>query len=285
VLDAQYKQDYIDSIGDFNHITNLAAKLSIETTGREVDSWRVAEASYIFGKICTHAISLLKLQLSLPGDNTGTIVDVWDISSIATITRSIIDSYYVCYYLAIDECSKSELEFRRELWNYHGEYQRFDMLKRIKSKNPKFKEIERDIDSQRLKIVNSSFYQTITGTKFKRNIIDGKVAVLLSNTELSKRAGINPDYYKSNFNYLSAYTHAHPYAFSQLKNFRVDDNESLRLVKYIIDLATGYICYAVRDFIKLVPDQKKSVDSKSKNLIDDWEDIFKNIIKPQEERS
>lgn len=277
MLDRKTRQDYQNTIDDFQHITNLAVKLSTETTGREVDSWREEYASYIFVKICMHAISLLKLRFKFPKSTTANIASVWDISSIAVLIRSIIDSYYVFYYISIDKCNKAELEFRRDLWDFHGKYQRFDMLKRIKSKNPKLKELEKYIDIQNAKIVNSSFYKSIPNTRLQRDIRKGKVAVLLSNSELSERAGINPDYYKAEFNFLSAYTHGHPFAFTQLKLFRANDNESLSLVTNILSVGTGYVCHAVRDFVKLFPDQIVNLDARSKRLVDDWEYVFRNF--------
>jgi len=277
MLDRKTRQDYQNTIDDFQYITNLAVKLSTETTGREVDSWREEYASYIFVKICMHAISLLKLRFKFSKSTTANIASVWDISSIAVLIRSIIDSYYVFYYISIDKCNKAELEFRRDLWNFHGKYQRFDMLKRIKSKNPKLKELEKYIDRQKAKIVNSSFYKSIPNTRLQRDIRKGKVAVLLSNSELSERAGINPDYYKAEFNFLSAYTHGHPFAFTQLKLFRANDNESLSLVTNILSVGTGYVCHAVRDFVKLFPDQIVNLDVRSKRLVDDWEYVFRNF--------
>jgi len=281
VLDTKTKQNYKESIASFEHITNIAIKLSIETTGREVDSWREEYASYIFAKICLHAISLLKLQIRFTKSGATDISNVWDISSIAVLTRSIIDSYYVFYYLAVDECDMSELEFRRNLWEYHGEYQRLNMLNRIKSENPKVKDLEKYIEKLKKKIINNKFYKSISKTHLQQQIRKGNIAILLSNTELSKRAGINPDYYKSNFDYLSAYTHAYPFAHSQLKLFRANDNESLGLVTFIIDLCTGYVCHATADFINLFPDQERNLDRRSKILIDDWRYRFREINKPK----
>lgn len=277
MLDRKTRQDYQNTIDDFQHITNLAVKLYIKTTGREVNSWREECASYTFAKICMHAISLLKLRFKFPKSITTSIDSVWDISSIAVLTRSIIDSYYVFYYLSIDKCTKAELEFRRDLWNYHGEYHRFDMLKRIKSKNPKLKELEKYIDTQKAKIVNSSFYKSIPSRDLQRDIKKGKIAILLSNSKLSERAGIDPDFYKAEFNSLSAYTHGHPFAFTQLKLFRVNDNKSLSLVTNIFQICTGYVCYAVRDFVKLFPDQIENLDVRSKGLVDHWVYEFRNF--------
>lgn len=283
MLDIKTRHNYENTIDDFQHITDLAQKLSIENTGREADSWRAEYASYLFAKICRHAISLLKLQFTFSKGTTPDMAHIWDISSIAVLTRSIIDSYYVFYYLSIDECDKSESEFRRDLWKYHGACKRFNLLNGVKFGESKLEEFEKSIVTQKDKIMNSSFYQSISDTDLQRDIRKGKVAILLSNSELSKRAGINQDFYKAYFNYLSAHVHGFPYAFSQLKVFQANNSESLHLVTIMIQVGIGYLCHAVRDFVKLFPDQTQNLDARSKGLVDDWECEFRNFSRSRVE--
>jgi Family of unknown function (DUF5677) len=201
---------------------------------------------------------------------------VWDIASLATLVRSVIDSYYVFFYLTIDECSEDEVDFRYFLWNYHAEKQRIDMLKRMKSENPIIDQILKNIENLKSNLLSNKFYNSL-GTDTKKKIRKGKIGILLTNTELSKRAGIDPDYYKSTFNYLSAYVHGFPFASTQLAAFRAGSEESLELIKVIIDYCTGYISVAIRDFIKLLPEQSDKIDKKTKFLVEMWEYIFKNI--------
>ena len=188
-----------------------------------------------------------------------------------------MDSYYVLFYVAIDKCDEKELELRYNLWKYHGEKQRLDMLKLSKSTNPIIVELEKNVDTLKATLVKNSFYESL-GRDTKRQVKEGKKGILLSNTQLSERAGIDPNYYKAKFNFLSQYVHAYPFAATQLTTFRADDEESLVVVKSIIDNSTGYLSYAIRDFIKLVPDQAPKVDQRTKSLIGEWEYIFRNII-------
>jgi hypothetical protein len=45
----------------------------------------------------------------------------------------------------------------------------------------------------------------------------------------------------------------------------------------MIQVGIGYICHAVRDFIKLFPDQTENLDARSKGLVNDWEFEFRNF--------
>lgn len=267
---------YLESIANLKHVTDVAAKLSMETHGRTVDSWRVQYGSYIFTKLCLHALALLQLRPEVGVPRTANELTVWNIPSVAVIARAIMDSYYVFFYLAIDECTEEELEFRHLLWHYHGEKQRLDMLKLIKSTNPCIVQLKKDVDILKARLVESSFYKSLDAN-LQRKIRKGERGVLLSNTQLSKRAGIDPNYYKATFNYLSQYVHTYPFAATQLAIFRADDEESLQVAKSVIDSSTGFLSHAIRDFIRLVPDQASSIDGRTKSLIEQWEYTFTNI--------
>ena len=42
----------------------------------------------------------------------------------AVLTRAVIDTYYVLFYLAIDSVDEEVRRFRFLLWDYHSEMQR-----------------------------------------------------------------------------------------------------------------------------------------------------------------
>lgn len=268
---------YLRSIADLKHVTDAAVRLSIETHGRTVKSWRKQYGSYIFTKLCLHALALSKLKPNVGPPTNAETLPAWDIPSVAVLARTIMDSYYVLFYVAIDDCDEKELEFRYNLWKYHGEKQRLDMLKLSKSTNPIIVELETNVDTLRATLVKNIFYKSLDRDT-KHQVNKGRKGILLSNTQLSESAGIDPNYYKAQFNFLSQYVHAYPFAATQLATFRADDEDSLVVVKSIIDNSTGYLSHAIRDFIKLVPDQALKVDQRTKSLISEWEYIFRNII-------
>jgi len=269
------KQKYLSTLADLQHITGIAITLSFETHNQKVESWREEYCSYIFAKICLHAQAVLQLSPDLePRDRYE--MESWDISSIATLIRALIDSYYVFYYLGVDEVDDNELEFRSILWDYHAEKQRLDMLQSMQSKNSIISDIEHNVGNLFNKISEHEFYETLTKDK-KKKIKQGSLGILHTNSSLSKKAGIDPSYYKVEFNYLSSYVHAYSYAYSQLRDFRINDKSSLLLIKRNLDICTGYLCYAVRDFVSIMPDQENNVDKRAKDLIEIWEHVFKNI--------
>lgn len=241
---------YLENTNDLEHLAGIALRLSAETQEREVNSWRLEYGSYIFTKICCHAVALLQLKPHIGEPDPNYDMAIWDMSSLAVLARAIIDSYYVFFYLAVDGCDEDESEFRYYLWNYHAEKQRIDLINKVNPESPETANLERQVEGLKENLVGNGFYQALE-TKLQRKIRKGEVAFSLSNTELSKRAGIHPVYYKSTFNFLSAYVHAYPFAATQLMAFRVDDDESIEVLTMIINYSIGYLCHVIRDFIRL----------------------------------
>jgi len=271
------KQKYLNTLADLEHITATAMTLSLETHDREVESWRKQYCSYIFTKLIMHAQAILLVRPNLERQLDKYESDIWDISSLAALTRAIVDSYYVFFYLGLDQANEDELEFRFYLWNYHSEKQRFDMLKKIKSLDPSMEELENEVKDLKNKVIQNTFYQSLD-SKIQRKIRKGEIGILYSNSELSDRLGINSDYYKAIYNDLSAHIHGYPYALTQLAAFRSNDDGSLLVINTTLRICVGYVSLAVRDFLKIMPDQENNVDNRAKDLIKTCEYVFKNIL-------
>jgi len=274
---------YKQSLDDFIHITDVATNLSIRNTGVEVDSLKKVYGSWVFAKISAHAVSLLKIE-KIPSDNNiYGIPNLVDLSSISSIARTIIDTFYIFFYLSIDNCYEFESKFRELLFEYHGEKQRLKMLINVNPQSTELKKLENEVEQLKNKIESCLYYRLLTNVKLKKNIRKGNMATLLNNTEITKRADIDPNYYKSQYNYFSTFIHSTGFSLSQLSQFKANDKESLNLIKTILEVCTGYMCCAVYYFTKMVPEINITLEPKTQELISIWRDILKNFSKRKEQ--
>ncbi len=260
-------ENYLEDLKKFDMLCKAATKLSIDTHGRKVDSWREEYGSRIFGKIVATAIAILKL---LPESQLFNLIGnfkIWDISSISVLARSLLETYNIFYYLIIQEIENDELEFRFIVWNLHSQVERLKMLDLIKSKHPEIEMIKNDIQKWKYKLENNSFYQALTNDQ-KKDFRKGKKGIFLTNTQISEKAGIDPDYYKSTYKSLSSYVHTFPFSISQIAFFKFGDPDSLSLLNTVLQDTTGYLSLSVRDFVKMVPDQKSCLSSDIFEIID-----------------
>ncbi|OPX35026.1 hypothetical protein B1H10_02220 [candidate division KSB1 bacterium 4484_188] len=271
------KSKYLKSLQDFEAIFKFAMKLSLDTHGRQVDTRREAVASYIFTKICLHANSILKLTPKSSYSHTKDKSNIWDYTSIAILSRAIMDAYYALFYLCIDKINNEEQEFRFLIWDYHSENRRLKQLRLIKSSNKEIPEIEKNVDELKELIKNNSEFK-ILDKNTRKGVIRGEIPFILKNHEIAERAGINKSYHQASYMFLSSYIHTFPFAISQTSAIE-DTDQILHFINVILDMCYGYLCLCVRDYIELVPDQKVYLVGALKEKIEMWEEIFKELFK------
>lgn len=260
------KEKYLQSVKDLEQMVDTCINLSNNTHKREVSSWREEYGSYIFAKIVVHSIAILKMTPNSGLFEIPNNFKVWDISSLAVLLRALIETYNVFFYLIIDEVDETELEFRFLLWHLHSECERLRMLQSIGSTNPVIKNVEKDIEDFRTKLLNNDFFKR-KNSKERSPYRKGEVGIALTNSQISEKAGISVNFYKSAYKFLSSYTHTFPFSIQQIAVFKADDEESLNLINTIVETASGYLSFSIRDFVKIFPDQKetiKDVDEKVK---------------------
>jgi len=268
---------YLQGIRTLESLCKTASKLSIATSGREVSTSREAYGSHIFGKICVTGIAILKLLPKSTFYFAPNGLEIWDISSVSALSRSLIDSYNIFYYLIIEKVDKDELEFRFILWKLHSECERLKMLEFIGSTSNALDDIKQNIEYLRKELKNNKFYQKLD---FKKQRFWGSAekGVFLTNTKISESAGIKPNYYKATYKYLSQYVHTYAFSISQLAIFRAGDAESLNRLETIVEYCIVYLCFSIRDFLKVFPDQSSNIPSEIIKTIEDWEYIMRNIF-------
>lgn len=159
--------NYTDKLNDLELLFSEAFEISIRTTGRGVGSQREYYASLIFTKIVLTLRAILKLLPKSSFDKNGNL-EVWDISSVNSLTRSLIDTYNVLFYLTVDNIPKNEKEFRFALWKYHSEKERLKMLELIPYQNQKLQSLRNEINDLRNELLESAFYKSLDFKERKR---------------------------------------------------------------------------------------------------------------------
>lgn len=262
----------------FEAVTLYAMELSTATTGREVDSWRPEYSSYLFAKLVLHAMSGLRLAPDLK-DRSPNELQVWDPSSLAALIRALIDTYFVFYYVACDKVDEEESEFRYLLWHYHGEKARLKKLTLIKSTSPKLVELENDVEDLKTRVVSSPKFAALSNSD-QRAVRQGRYALLLTNSEISERAGLNSDHYKSTYDFLSSYIHALPFSLSQLAGFNSDQDALVRIYKLILDDGTIFLSQGVVDFENEFGTAGVTATPEARRAIELWQFVLQNIDSP-----
>lgn len=269
---------YEDAVKALESLFQFAITLSNNTQGRIVETRREEVASHLFTKICLHVSSILRLTPKSSYHDPQSKSEIWDYTSVAVLTRALMEAYYTFYYLVIDEIDESEIDFRFLLWDFHSENRRLEQLRLIGSKHPDLHELEKNAEALRNQLEQNPQFRSLE-KDLKKKVLKGDVPLLLSNIKIAEKAGISRNYQKVTYIYLSSYIHSYPFAISQIAALKGDTEKILELNKPILGYCLGHLCFSIRDFIKVVPDQQVYLVESVKDLINEWEYIFGNIYK------
>lgn len=264
-INEKYKAAY----AELKKLINTAFKIALNIQYKEVDSRDLEVASRLFSKIISHARAILVLAPKKPAGIDAYAQELWDLSSMATLCRSLIDSYYVLFYVAIDDANISTKEFRWILWDYHAESRRLKKLELIGSTLPVVTEIKENVARLKDKLTNHEVFKSLDSPTQKK-LKKPSEGIFSTNSELSVRAGIDEDYYKNAFMFLSSYVHSHPFSIEQLTEFRAGEDQSLNLLKIVVEYSSIYLSLTLRDFVKLVPEVSEDIDEEAREIIDIW---------------
>lgn len=259
--------NYYNLYQEYEVLMNLSISIS-ENTFNKGCKKNVEVASWLYTKVITHIFSIYKLLPRSPFDNNSKN-EIWDISSIAVLTRTIIDTYYVLYYIGVDEIEESLFDFRLLVFQYHSEHKRLQKIKLMNLDKNKYQNIELEFSKLKEELIKNEYFNKFDN-ELKRQIKKGKKAILLTNTEMSDLCGVSKDYYNLIFKDLSSYVHSYPFAINKLSSFRAGNNVSLDELGLIVEYSLVYLSLSIRDFISIIPDDIDiKLSKKEMSLIED----------------
>ena len=263
----------MSAVSDLDYLCNCMMGISIETEGRPAD-WRIQQSSLVFAKCCATCISFLRLipnsDFYAPSKN----IQLWDLSSAASLCRNLIEAYYILVYVGSESIDKELGEFREALWEYHTAFERHEMLRVALPNSKRLSETLAALEKAHALLQEMRKFQSLSPGHQKR-LLEGKDFKLSSNIELTRIAGISEKYYRARYRYCSTFAHTSPFSISQLSFFRAGAVESERILSTLVGTATGYTALATRDFVRLVPDQEVKLDAKIKECIAVWQETLK----------
>lgn len=260
---------YREVHAECRQLLDAAFGLSSATQGRAVATRGIEVGSWVFAKIASHAKAVVDLAPQGPLGGPAPAQEIWDISSMAVLVRAEVEAYYTFFYIAVDGVDTEMSEFRWLLWDHHSELRRLEKLRLIGSTSPAVSGLKVVVDDLTAKVKAHPVYLR-QKPRVQKKLRKGDLGIFATNSELSERARIDPAYYKTVFMFLSSYVHAHPFSMKQLAAFRAGEEESLHLISTVLHHAEVYLSLALRDFLSLVPDQKRTVAPSVEQLIELW---------------
>jgi Family of unknown function (DUF5677) len=261
-----------DSVNDLETLCRCAADLSFAAQDRPTSEWRRLVGSIAFAKSCITCISLLRLIPSSSIYVPSKRYDAWDLPSVVSLVRNLIETYFTFAYL-VEEVSAEEAKAREALWRFHETAERLAMVKRAIPESLGIAKLEQQY-ARGIERLEQCMFFTALSQKRRDALLKGTDSKLCSREQIIKHAGISSNYVASAYKYCSNFTHSSPMCLSVMDAFRAGTQDGSERFKYAVDLATAFLAVTVRDFVKLVPDTRRLVEKRSAEIIQIWEGVL-----------
>jgi Family of unknown function (DUF5677) len=225
---------YQKATKDFDDSIQNATRISIAASGRQVPepAWW---ASVLYTRLCTTSVSLLTL---VPRSRfAGKLLEHYDFSSVASITRNLCECYFVFFYLSVDATQGDEWLTRLNVLQLHDCVTRRTMFADFDPADPQLPGFDAQAEELRGRINGRAFFRALP-EKQRLHILKAKNALFLSQDELLRRMGEDIARFRAMYRFLSCHVHTLPVAF-----YRMAEREQGRGVESEVE--KGYIATAL----------------------------------------
>lgn len=257
-------EDYRKRLHVFDATVCEALAVS-QAIAQRLEAPTVGYSTHVFARVCIHAQALL---CAAPKSRwVKREFEIWDVSTVASHARSILEGYLLFRYLAD---APDDPETQRV---YVQVTHLYDCLKRIKILPYVLSEDEVNwFERQAEKIrdrLNKIQYFVKLDPKLKRDILSGKRLMITPQKELIAGLGIDQDMFDFFWNYLSQYTHVLSFTFCRVEpNGRgtgLENDFDRDALCMVLDFCNDLMVQAIDRLVELFPDAaevRQGMDSK-----------------------
>jgi hypothetical protein len=150
----------------YEKVLQATALLSLHQHRMETDG-RGLRAVRIFTRQTVLGLSLLHI-LPRPSGTNQPEEGLWDICSIASLSRNLMEGYLSLHYFGIEGVSEEEAELRFFIAQFHRNIEWYEIRRLSSAADPALKEFEEGIALQRQRIRNHPYLPLLTETQRKR---------------------------------------------------------------------------------------------------------------------
>jgi hypothetical protein len=263
-----------ESVQTLEALCHCAISLSITTQGRPASNWHLVEGSTIFARNCLTCVSLLRLIPISSFYRPVEKLDAWDLPSAASLVRNIIETYHVFFYIT-EHVPEEECEARKALWRFHETAERLKALELGVPSSKGIESLKKEYSKRKARLEACSFFQGLSN-KQRAKFGTGSHSKFLNQYEIAERASVSRKYLASCYKYCSNFTHTSPMAISMMNAFRAGTPEGRERFKYVSELAAAFMALTIRDFVRLVPDQRDQIVEATWETIQLWDGVLRN---------
>ena len=212
---SEREKDYIEELELYDKVVKVTGLISLNQHDIQTDG-RGIRAVKIFTRQTLIGLSLGKLlprtDFSEPDDG-----ELWDVSSIASLSGNMLEGYLSLYYFGIENISESEAELRFFILQLHRNIEWYNIRKYHSPNDPDIEEFEEVIPEQKNKIRNHPFLSNLT-IEQKKKAIQGS-EMYKTKADFENELAICKDL-RRDYRQLSNLVHPLPLSIERIDNDR-----------------------------------------------------------------
>jgi len=267
-------EKYRSFLSEYESMLAYARQMSTQLVGITPEHKYLQYAEQILVKALAHCVTFRELVIHLDKNNV-----LWDLSSLSAIARSIIETHDALAYIALENVTTEERNFRIILWEYHDTSRRLKMLTAIGSQDPQFFEMKANSAAQKQKVISDPHFANLNGNVQRKINEDDPPPYHLSQRERCSVNRINFDFYNFATMQLSQHVHTLPYCIHQFFHFRAGSKEALHLMAMPIQFTLPFLARTIEGILLLFPGKCESPSKDVQNSIELWSHILESGLK------
>ncbi len=209
------ERSFLDELELYDRVIETTKLISVNQHGIQTDG-RGLRAVRIFTRQTVVGLSLQQI-LPRPSSLTHRQQELWDVCSVASLSRTLIEGYLALYYFGLEKVSDEESELRFFIAQLHRNVEWYEIRKLTNPDDPGLKEFEEGIASQKARIRNHPYLPFLTDVHRKRALRG--LEMYTTKAEFENTLGVCKDL-RRNYRHLSNLAHPQPIAFERIDNER-----------------------------------------------------------------
>lgn len=256
------KSRYFARLDEFGQMMKAAWAVSEVLAKTEAETVAQTYAGTLFMKLVAHGASLTRL---LP-TREPTPGLVWDLSSIAAISRCMMDAFHTLAYLCFDEISEDEQTFRIKLLALHDADRTLQVAKSLGSSSAIVDSFNEQLEECRSAVRACPFFASLSPAD-QVGLLKKPRDSYMDRKERNQRSSVDDDFYVSGWIYLSQFAHSHGFAIHQLQDFEARTEDAYRAINIPLGFAMAFLARSVIGMHNTISLPETLFSSEEKSLL------------------
>ena len=238
-VEAAYREELIK----YEEVLDATMDLSLNQHGIQTDG-RGLRAMRIFTRQTLVAISLSRL-LPFSRRTNDPEGGFWDVCSVASLTRNLMEGYVALFYSGTEVISEEEAELRFFLGQYHRNREWQYVRKRQTPDDPEIARVEEGLASEMKRLKEHSFLPHLSPAQ-RNKVLKGD-EMYLTKADVEERSPVVGNY-RLYYQLLSNLAHPLPLSIERIDNDRGRGNGAVADIAYMrlcLSLATRFLAASV----------------------------------------